>query len=57
VRRYYPPDTGAATMWLKNRRGDVWRDKSEIRGPGPNGEHYLAPALTVSIVKKDDGSE
>jgi hypothetical protein len=27
---HVPPETGAAMSWLKNRRGDVWRDKSEI---------------------------
>lgn len=26
---HVPPDVGAATMWLKNRRGAVWRDKQE----------------------------
>lgn len=25
----YPPDTTAAIFWLKNRRPDVWRDKTE----------------------------
>lgn len=28
-REYLPPDVGAASMWLKNRRGDKWRDKSQ----------------------------
>ncbi|MCK5605378.1 hypothetical protein KAR91_26035 [Candidatus Pacearchaeota archaeon] len=25
--KHYAPDTGAAAMWLKNRRPDKWRDK------------------------------
>lgn len=25
--KHYPPDTGAAFIWLKNRRPDQWRDK------------------------------
>jgi hypothetical protein len=29
-REYIPPDTTAAIFWLKNRRKDEWRDKSEI---------------------------
>lgn len=29
---HYPPDTQAATWWLKNRRGDKWKDKSEFVG-------------------------
>ncbi len=27
---HVPPDPGAAMHWLKNRRGDKWRDKQEI---------------------------
>lgn len=27
---HVPPDAGAAMNWLKNRRGDKWRDKSEV---------------------------
>jgi hypothetical protein len=27
---HVPPDPGAAMNWLKNRRPDVWREKSEI---------------------------
>lgn len=26
----YPPDTAAAALWLKNRKPDVWRDKTEV---------------------------
>lgn len=25
--KHYPPDTGAATLWLKNRQPKKWRDK------------------------------
>lgn len=27
---HYPPDTGAAIFWLKNRQKALWRDKQEI---------------------------
>lgn len=27
--KHYPPDTGAAIFWLKNRQKDAWRDKVE----------------------------
>lgn len=27
---FVPPDTTAAIFWLKNRRGENWRDKSEV---------------------------
>lgn len=32
--RHYPPDTGAATLWLKNRQPKVWRDKVEAELSG-----------------------
>lgn len=28
--KHYPPDTTAAIFWLKNRRPDEWRDKTEV---------------------------
>lgn len=28
--KQYPPDIGAMTLWLKNRRPEEWREKSEI---------------------------
>jgi hypothetical protein len=30
TREHVPPDPGAAFNWLKNRRGEQWRDKREI---------------------------
>lgn len=27
---HYPPDTGAATLWLKNRQPEKWRDKVDV---------------------------
>lgn len=29
VDKYYPPDTAAAFIWLKNRQGGKWKDKTE----------------------------
>ena len=31
TKKYYPPDTAAAFIWLKNRRGEKWVDKSEVK--------------------------
>ncbi len=28
--KHYPPDTGAATLWLKNRQPKLWRDKVDV---------------------------
>lgn len=33
----YPPDTTAAIFWLKNRRPDVWRDKTDVNHSGTVG--------------------
>ena len=31
---HVPPDPGAQMHWLKNRRGDKWRDKTEVEHTG-----------------------
>lgn len=38
VRKFYAPDTTAAIFWLKNRRPEAWRDKSEIEHSGSFAE-------------------
>lgn len=30
VKEHVPPDTTAMIFWLKNRRAEAWRDKSEV---------------------------
>ncbi len=30
VTKFYPPDTTAQIFWMKNRRKDDWREKSEL---------------------------
>lgn len=35
--KHYPPDTGAATLWLKNRQPGIWRDKVENVLTGADG--------------------
>lgn len=42
------PDTTAAIFWLKNRRPDLWRDKSEHEHTGKNG----GPIVTASLDAK-----
>lgn len=29
--KHYPPETAAMIFWLKNRRPDKWRDKTEVQ--------------------------
>jgi len=37
VIKHYPPDTPAATLWLKNRQPSKWRDKVETEITGKDG--------------------
>lgn len=30
ITKYYPPDTAAAFIWLKNRKSQAWKDKVEV---------------------------
>ena len=44
--KYYPPDTPAASLWLRNRQPKLWRDKVEQEISGPDG----GPIKTESSV-------
>ena len=46
VREYFPPDTGAAFTWLKNRRPAKWRDRREE-------SHDSNVTVTIKRVKVD----
>lgn len=45
LKKIYPPDTGAAIFWLKNRRPKVWRDKQDIAIQNPDGTPLIAPEM------------
>ena len=30
IKKHYPPDTGAAMAWLKNRQPELWRDRRDL---------------------------
>lgn len=48
---HYPPDTPAASLWLRNRRPEIWRDKVEhVGGSRPEDP---AIALTVSTYEEN----
>jgi hypothetical protein len=44
----YPPDTTAAIFWLKNRRPDAWRDKTE-----QTVTHVVDPATAAWLGERD----
>jgi hypothetical protein len=43
------PDTTAAIFWLKNRRPDLWRDRSQIEHTGKDG----GPIETVELTEAE----
>ena len=38
ITKYYPPDTGAAIFWLKNRQRQNWRDVWALEHTGVDGK-------------------
>lgn len=54
--KHYPPDTAAATLWLKNRQSSIWRDKVETALTGPDGgpvQHRVALEFVRPPDRKD----
>lgn len=55
---YYPPDTNAASLWLRNRQPRLWRDKQEHELTGKDGGPLVASPIVVQFVDpgaKDPG--
>jgi hypothetical protein len=50
--KHYPPDTGAATMWLKNRQGDKWRDKQDVEHSGAVGVSLITDEQARRIAEE-----
>lgn len=48
VVEHAPPDVTACIFWLKNRRKDEWRDKTESEQYGKDGAP-LVPVLNVTV--------
>lgn len=40
---HYPPDTPAASLWLRNRQPGKWRDKQELEHTGKDGKDLIPP--------------
>lgn len=45
---HYPPDTPAASLWLRNRQPKKWRDRQEVTGADGG---VLVGAVTVTLVR------
>lgn len=48
---HYPPDTQAASWWLKNRQSARWKDRQEITGKD-GGPIEIAEALTDARTRR-----
>jgi hypothetical protein len=46
--KHYPPDTAAASLWLRNRQPKLWRDKQDLEHSGPDGGP-IPHSLTVTF--------
>lgn len=63
--QHYPPDTAAASLWLRNRQRGLWREKTDVEVTGAlTLEHLIlgavpdrqaeAPAIEGEVVKGAD---
>jgi transposase-like protein len=48
IRKYYPPDTPAGSLWRRNRQSAKWRDKQDHEHTGKDGAP-LIPVINVTI--------
>lgn len=55
IRKHYPPDSTAMIFWLKNRKPDEWREKSEIEHSG-NFAAELAALNGRTVGNTESGS-
>ncbi len=49
--KHYPPDTGAAMAWLKNRQPKNWRDKQDVDLSSTDGT--MTPKAAVNVTAKE----
>ena len=47
--KHYPPDTQAASLWLRNRQPELWRDKQDIELKQDPEEKRTTAELLASI--------
>ena len=55
--KHYPPDTGAAMAWLKNRQPKQWRDKQEVALSTPDGAPLVVRFATAEELAPKHGDE
>ena len=55
----YPPDTQAASLWLRNRQPKKWRDKQDVELTGKDGGpvEVTRIELVAPVAKNDDRTD
>ncbi len=52
VRRAAPPDTPAASLWLRNRQPENWRDKQDIEHTGKDGKDLIPEMTDIETARR-----
>jgi len=52
--KHYPPDTQAASLWLRNRQPDRWRDTKEFNLLPPEEERRTPAEVQARIKELDE---
>lgn len=56
--KHYPPDTRAASLWLRNRQPRKWRDKTAHELTGPDGGPMQVEEIRRTLIDPDkDGDK
>jgi hypothetical protein len=57
TREHVAPDPGAALSWLKNRRGDTWRDKVEHQHSAVGELAVLIADRRAKVAQMNEGGD
>lgn len=49
IREHVAPDTTAQIFWLKNRRGDEWREKQDVNLGGQSGNPVITQVINTIV--------
>lgn len=47
---HFPPDTQAASLWLRNRQPKKWRDKQDVEHSGKDGGPIQSDVVTKVVI-------
>ena len=56
TRKHYPPDTAAASLWLRNRAPKLWRDKVDVEHSGTVSVKNLTDDQLMELATKGLGA-